>query len=80
MDFPREFPIKVMGANQADFESLVLSIIQKHAHVVAEEMVVSRVSRNGIHRSQKSFAMLRAKSALDFAHGADQRNESGTAG
>jgi putative lipoic acid-binding regulatory protein len=73
MDFPRIFPVKVMGANQDDFESLVLSIIQKHASVVEEEVAVSRLSRNGIHRSQKPFAMLRAKSALDFSHGAGQR-------
>ena len=31
MDFPRIFPVKVMGANQDDFESLVVEIIQKHA-------------------------------------------------
>ena len=47
MDFPRIFPIKVMGANQDDFESLVLAIIQKHADVVEEEVVASRLSRNG---------------------------------
>jgi uncharacterized protein len=47
MDFPRVFPVKVMGANQDDFESLVLSIIQKHAVVVGDEEVVSRLSRNG---------------------------------
>lgn len=47
MDFPRVFPVKVMGANKDDFESLVLSIIQKHAVVAAEEAMVSRVSRNG---------------------------------
>jgi putative lipoic acid-binding regulatory protein len=47
MEFPRVFPVKVMGANQEDFESLVLSIIQKHADVAEEEGMVSRLSRNG---------------------------------
>jgi putative lipoic acid-binding regulatory protein len=47
MDFPRIFPIKVMGANQDDFENLVLSIIQKHAAVAEENGMASRVSRNG---------------------------------
>jgi len=47
MDFPRVFPVKVMGANQDDFEGLVLSIIQKYAVVTAKEAMVSRVSRNG---------------------------------
>jgi putative lipoic acid-binding regulatory protein len=47
MDFPRVFPVKVMGSNQDDFESLVLSIIKKHATVAEEEVVVSRLSHNG---------------------------------
>jgi putative lipoic acid-binding regulatory protein len=47
MDFPRVFPVKVMGVNQDDFESLVLSIIEKHAAVATEEGMVSRLSRNG---------------------------------
>jgi putative lipoic acid-binding regulatory protein len=47
MDFPRIFPVKVMGANEDDFESLVVSIIRKHAALAEEELVVSRLSRNG---------------------------------
>ena len=47
MDFPRVFPIKVMGANQDDFESLVVAIVKKHAAVAAEEGVVSHLSSNG---------------------------------
>ncbi len=47
MDFPRVFPVKVMGANQDDFEALVLEIIHKHASVADEHLVNSRLSRNG---------------------------------
>jgi hypothetical protein len=47
MNFPTVFPVKVMGANQDDFEHLVVEIIRKHACVVEEEQVVSRLSRNG---------------------------------
>ncbi len=46
IEFPSRFPIKVMGANQDDFEALVVSIIEKHASIVAEG-VVSRLSREG---------------------------------
>ncbi len=46
MDFPRIFPIKVMGANQEDFEALVLEIIRKHASLAGDEVVKSRLSRN----------------------------------
>jgi hypothetical protein len=47
MNFPTRFPVKVMGANQDDFESLVVEIIRKHAELAEEEAVVSRLSRNG---------------------------------
>jgi putative lipoic acid-binding regulatory protein len=47
MDFPRIFPVKVMGANEEDFESLVVAIIQKYAVVAAEDGMVSHLSRNG---------------------------------
>lgn len=45
--FPCIFPIKVMGANQDDFESLVVSIIEKHATIATEEVITSRLSRGG---------------------------------
>ena len=47
MNFPCIFPIKVMGANQDDFERLVVEIIQKHASVDTEQVVISHLSRNG---------------------------------
>lgn len=47
MNFPTVFPVKVMGANQEDFERLVVSIIQKHASVAENEAIASRLSRNG---------------------------------
>jgi len=47
MNFPCIFPVKVMGANQDDFESLVMAIIKKHATVTADGAITNRVSRNG---------------------------------
>lgn len=64
MNFPSVFPVKVMGANQDDFERLVVEIIRKHASVVEEELVVSRLSRNGrfisvtVHINAESQAQL----------------------
>ena len=45
--FPSTFPVKVMGANYDDFENLVVEIIQKHATISVDEVVTSRLSRNG---------------------------------
>jgi putative lipoic acid-binding regulatory protein len=47
MEFPNIFPVKVMGANQDDFERLVLDIIQKHARLAADRSISSRLSRGG---------------------------------
>jgi putative lipoic acid-binding regulatory protein len=47
MNFPCVFPVKIMGDNQDDFESLVLEIIQKHASIAKEEAVTTRLSRGG---------------------------------
>jgi len=47
MNFPCVFPVKVMGVNSDDFESLVLEIIQKHVSISTDAMVTSRLSRNG---------------------------------
>jgi len=47
MNFPCVFPVKVMGANQDDFERLVLEIIQEHATISVDEVVTNRLSRNG---------------------------------
>ena len=45
--FPSSFPIKVMGTNQDDFKELVVSIIEKHAAIVAEGGVKIRLIRGG---------------------------------
>ncbi len=47
MEFPCIFPVKVMGANQEDFERLVIEVIQRHASLAGEHEVVRRPSRNG---------------------------------
>ena len=39
--------MKVMGANQDDFESLVVEIIQKHASIAAEAVISRRLSKGG---------------------------------
>ena len=45
--FPCIFPLKAMGANQDDFERLVLEIIQKHATLATEKAITSRLSKGG---------------------------------
>ncbi len=66
MNFPSVFPVKVMGANQDDFEGLVVTIIKKHASLVEQPAISNRVSRNGrfvsitVHVQAESQAQLDA--------------------
>jgi putative lipoic acid-binding regulatory protein len=68
MEFPCVFPVKVMGANQANFERLVVSIIQKHARVT-EDMTISRTSRNGRFVSITVHIQAENQAQLDAIYG-----------
>ena len=65
MHFPGTFPIKVMGANDDDFESLVASIIQKHATILDEDGVQARLSRGGRFISLTVHIMAESQEQLD---------------
>ncbi len=47
LEFPCQFPIKAMGKNSDDFESLVVSLVRKHCPDLGEGAVTSRDSRGG---------------------------------
>ena len=46
-EFPCEFPIKVMGIAENDFDALVVEIIIRHTCDINEGAVAIRPSRNG---------------------------------
>lgn len=46
LQFPCQFPIKIMGANHPEFEKVALSIILKHVPTLAEDAIQTRVSKN----------------------------------
>ena len=47
LEFPCQFPIKVMGRDQAGFEAHVLELISAHVSDVTHDNVAVRGSRNG---------------------------------
>jgi putative lipoic acid-binding regulatory protein len=63
--FPCTFSLKVMGANQDDFESLVLEIIQKHASIATGGAVTSRLSQGGRFLSVTVHIMAESQEQLD---------------
>jgi putative lipoic acid-binding regulatory protein len=47
IEFPCQYPVKVMGAAGADFRANVLAVFRRHAAEVDESRVVARESREG---------------------------------
>ncbi|MBT8087809.1 MAG: DUF493 domain-containing protein [Gammaproteobacteria bacterium] len=47
IEFPCEFPIKMMGRDSAEFRELARSIVEAHAGAVDDSRVTAAVSRNG---------------------------------
>ena len=47
LEFPCEFPIKMMGRDTSDFRATARALVEKHAGEVADEAVKASLSRNG---------------------------------
>jgi len=47
LQFPCEFPIKVMGRDSESFRTLTLAIVERHAGPLAAERIGERMSREG---------------------------------
>ncbi|MCC5860285.1 MAG: DUF493 domain-containing protein [Gammaproteobacteria bacterium] len=47
LEFPCDFPIKVMGANEPDFPSHARELVATHVDDLVATDIDSRVSRNG---------------------------------
>ena len=47
LQFPCEFPIKMMGRDTPEFRLLARSLVEKHGGPVADDAVQAAVSRNG---------------------------------
>jgi len=47
LQFPCEFPIKMMGRDTPEFRLLARELVEKHAGPVTDDAVQAAVSRNG---------------------------------
>jgi len=47
LEFPCEFPVKVMGRDTPEFRATARALIEKHAGVVEDDAVQAALSRNG---------------------------------
>lgn len=51
IEFPCDYPIKVMGRSGESFQSVILSVFERHAPGFDEQAVETRISRNGTFTS-----------------------------
>jgi putative lipoic acid-binding regulatory protein len=69
LEFPCDFPIKVMGPATEEFRSLVLGILSKHFGAVLPERIEERPSRGGRYLGITVTVVAESKAQLDAAYG-----------
>jgi putative lipoic acid-binding regulatory protein len=65
IQFPCDFPIKVMGRTADDFDTLVVSIVQRHVGNLSEESVTVRASAGGNYVSVTVTVIAESQHQLD---------------
>lgn len=51
IEFPCDYPIKVMGRSGESFESVILEVFERHAPGFDQQAIEARLSRNGTFTS-----------------------------
>jgi hypothetical protein len=65
LEFPCDFPIKVMGKATTDFNSLIIEIIRRHCPDLVESAVTIKTSRHGKYLSLTATIIARSQTQLD---------------
>lgn len=65
MTFPCQFPIKIMGMAEANFDITVVNIVRKHVPDLAEGAVKSRLSKEGKYISITVTVKAESRQQLD---------------
>lgn len=63
--FPCDFPIKIMGKANLDFECKILTIIRKHTPDLGEAAISIRHSREGTYMSITVMIPAKSKQQID---------------
>lgn len=65
VEYPIDFPLKVIGADEPDFESFVIEIVQRHVPELLVENITSRVSAGNKYRSVNCFFIAQSRAQVD---------------
>lgn len=65
IEFPCEYPIKIMGRETEDFRAIVLEVMRKHAGDIAESQIKQRASGKGTFTAVTVTIVATGKPQLD---------------
>jgi putative lipoic acid-binding regulatory protein len=65
LEFPTEFPIKVMGRRDSDLQALTRAIIERHTGPLGEECVKVRTSGDGNFLALTYVVIAQSREQLD---------------
>jgi putative lipoic acid-binding regulatory protein len=65
LEFPCDFPIKIMGRESAEFRALARELVEKHTGRLADDAIVSSLSRNGAFVSVTVTVLAKSQQQLD---------------
>ncbi len=68
LEFPCDFPIKVMGLASADFDLLVVELVLKHVTALREGAVQTRASKQGKYTSVTITVEATSQAQLDAVY------------
>ena len=75
LEFPCDFPLKVMGIAADDFDTLVVAIVRKHVNDLREGAIRSKQSRTGKYVSITVTIQAKSQGQLDDIYGELSRHE-----
>ena len=65
LEFPCDFPIKIMGAGGPDFARMVVELVRRHSPDLDEARVKTQLSRTGRYQSVTVIVAARDRAHLD---------------
>ena len=65
LEFPCDFPIKIMGRESDEFRALARELVEKHTGPLADDAIVSSLSRNGAFVSVTVTVLAQSQQQLD---------------
>lgn len=65
LEFPCDFPIKMMGRHTVEFEVTARSLVEKHAGPIEDEYIARSLSKNGRFVSVTITIIAQSKQQLD---------------